>query len=383
MKQSNGPAGAKDVSALLYRAALGPDPQDRWLRRFQARDAGTRRRPGWHWGAGLSALGWLALRGLFGVALLWAAAAALGSVLVLGLARLVFGADAQALAAVLAVLVLLSSAAWALGAERFYHRVTNRRILHAVATQESLAAACTYLQRRQPGRASRWAVLLALGAGVLVALAALRPALRPVVAAGAAPAGEVPAGVVVESVEVAPQPVPATPQAGAERPAEPSAAAQPQAAAQAASQASAEPEATVAPPSSSPPPLLPPPPPLPQAEPAAPPASVSPPAPAEAQAAPAAPAARKTPKAGAADGRYAVQVGVFAERANARAALARLKTAGLAARVDVVNAQGHQRVRAGPFATLVQAQRAGERIRALGLPAVVVPLRGPDGRAVQ
>lgn len=371
VKQSNGPAGAKDVSALLYRAALGPDPQDRWLRRFQARDAGTKRRPGWHWGAFLSALGWLALRGLFGMALLWAGTAALGSVLVLGLARLVFGADAQALTTVLAAFVVLSSFAWGLGAERLYHRVANRRILHAVATQESLAAACAHLQRRQPGRASRWAVLLALGVGVLVALAALRPALRPVV----------PAGMVVESVEVAPLPVPATPEARAAAQTEEIPA---QAATASEAQAAPPAEAAVAPAPPLPPQLPQPP----QAEPAAAklapatppapatPASAPPSAPAEPQAAP---AVRKTPKAGAADGRYAVQVGVFAERANARAALATLKTAGLAASVDVVNAQGHQRVRAGPFATLAQAQRAGERIRALGLPAVLVPLRGPDG----
>jgi cell division septation protein DedD len=74
-----------------------------------------------------------------------------------------------------------------------------------------------------------------------------------------------------------------------------------------------------------------------------------------------------------------VQIGVFADPANAQAALDRLRAAGLPARGDAVGPQGRQRVRAGPFATREQAQRARERIQALGLPAVLVQLPAAAG----
>jgi cell division septation protein DedD len=344
---------------MLYRAAIGSDRGGHYLRRFQARDAGGARAPGgpaWHWGGFVSALCWLAWRGLIGAAALWAGAAVLGSVLVLGLARLVFGAGAVPLAWLLAGLALAASLAWGLGAERLYHRLCNRRILAAVAAHPSIDAACAALQRRQPGLLARWAALLALQGTVLAALAGLVLAMRPLPvqppsermapAPPAARAAPQAAAAPVAMLAAAPQPIAESPAAPTPAPAASSPApvdAAPAAADSAAAATPAAPADRVAAPTAPPPPRAPPP-----------------------------------PAAGAA--RYAVQIGVFAEPANAQAALQRLRAAGLPARGDAVDPPGRLRVRAGPFGTQEQARRAGERIQALGLPAVVLRLPA-DARA--
>lgn len=350
--------GAQDVSAQLYRAALGPDPQDHYLRRFQARDAGTRRQACWHWGACLCAPAWLAWRGLFGLAALWACTALLGGLLVLGLARLVFGAGSTTLGTLALALLALASLGWGWGAEALYHRVSNRRIVQAVQSQTSVAAACAQLQRSQPGRIRRWTAMLGWSLAALALLAGLVPALRASVpspphapAAGARMGAAVPASAAVPPAVVAapvatPEPVQATASAVPMPAPEP-------APTQAATPTPAAPAAPDA------------------ADAASAPATRTP------DAVPA-PAPAPTPKQpAAASGRYAVQIGVFAQPDNARDALAKLRAAGFAAHAERANGEGHQRVRAGPFATQDQALKASERIRALGLPAVVVPLRPP------
>lgn len=359
MHPSPEPSPAADISATLYRAAIGPDRGDHYLRRFQARDAGgapAPRRLHWHWGGFVSALCWLAWRGLIGAAALWAGAALLGSVLALGLARLVFGAGATQMAWLLAVLALAASLAWGLGAERLYHRLCNRRILAAVAAHASIGAACAALQRQRPGRAARWAALLALQGTVLLALAGLVLAMRPLqppppserVAPGPQAAPAAPAMASAPAAALLPVPGPGAEGQAAPTPApaaSPPAPAEPASVADTAAPAQPAPVASAA-------------------------SSAARPrrAPAPAPSAPAAVA-----------GRHAVQIGVFADPANAQAALERLRAAGLPARGDVVGPQGRQRVRAGPFATREQAQRARERIQALGLPAVLVQLPAAAG----
>ncbi|MGC3986320.1 MAG: SPOR domain-containing protein [Pseudorhodoferax sp.] len=370
------PPPAADVSAMLYRAAIGPDRGGHYLRRFQARDAGGMQAAGrlhWHWGGFVSALAWLAWRGLVGAAALWAGAALLGSVLALGLARLLFGAGAAPLAWLLAGLTLAASLAWGLGAERLYHRLCNRRILAAVAAHASIGAACAALQRQQPGRAARWAALLALQGTLLLALAGLVLAMRPLpqqppsqrVAPGpvAAPVTPVTPGVAAVAPpairptaagQAAPAPAPV---ADAATPAEPAPAASLPAPAPPAPPASAAASAQPAPAAGT---------------------AASAARPRRAAAPPASAAVVASAPAAAA-GRHAVQIGVFAEPANAQAALDRLRAAGLPVRADAVDPPGRLRVRAGPFATREQAQHARERIQALGLPAVLVQL--PAGAA--
>jgi hypothetical protein len=73
---------------------------------------------------------------------------------------------------------------------------------------------------------------------------------------------------------------------------------------------------------------------------------------------------------------FAINVGLFADPANAQKAHDRLIEAGLPAFTQTVAmAKGPRvRVRAGPFTTGPQAEAAAERIRALGLEARVFPL---------
>jgi cell division septation protein DedD len=84
---------------------------------------------------------------------------------------------------------------------------------------------------------------------------------------------------------------------------------------------------------------------------------------------PAAPASRAT-----AEGRFQINVGLFAQRDNAQRAVERLQGAGLPVTTqDLARASGTlTRVRVGPFATREQADAAARQIRTLQLDAVVV-----------
>jgi cell division septation protein DedD len=81
----------------------------------------------------------------------------------------------------------------------------------------------------------------------------------------------------------------------------------------------------------------------------------------------------KTPSVQTAPSSYAINVGVFAEAANAERVLAQLKAARLPAYTQQIEgAKGPlTRVRVGPFGDSEQAGAAAQRIRALGLDAVV------------
>ena len=78
------------------------------------------------------------------------------------------------------------------------------------------------------------------------------------------------------------------------------------------------------------------------------------------------------PTVGTAPGYY-INVGLFAEEANARKTQARLLNEGLPAfRQELNNSKGRRiRVRVGPYATRAQADAAAEAIRAMALDAVV------------
>jgi cell division septation protein DedD len=344
VKHSAGLTDPGDVSDRLYRAVLGPAPQDRLLQRWQARNAGASARPHWRWGAFVSALAWLAWQGLFGMAALWAATATLGSVLVLGGARLAYGVGPTGLAGLWLGLVALSSVAWGLGADTLHQAWCRRRILQAVGAQPSIADACASLQARRATRGQRWvglwlASLLALsGPGLL--LQTLRPfgTGQP---AGMASHTHTPSAVPLPAKSV----IAAVPAA---RPMPP-------------------PEVAVASSTPEPPPPT-----------TAPPSTAEPPSAAEASAPieptlspPVRNSASAAPPAGA---RYVVQVGVFAQAANARAAWSKLREAGLAARMDPLRQDTLWRVRVGPFSNAAEAERVVERVHAMGLPGTVVRL---------
>lgn len=75
----------------------------------------------------------------------------------------------------------------------------------------------------------------------------------------------------------------------------------------------------------------------------------------------------------AAEGKFVVQVGAFAEAGSAREARAKVNALGLAAYTQEVETSNGRRVRVrvGPYASRADADRAAARIHAAGLPASV------------
>lgn len=84
----------------------------------------------------------------------------------------------------------------------------------------------------------------------------------------------------------------------------------------------------------------------------------------------------KPAKAAAAEGRFVVQVGAFADNGKAREARLRLEHAGLKTYTQVAEtANGRRiRVRVGPFATRADADKAARKIKGLELPAAILTL---------
>lgn len=80
--------------------------------------------------------------------------------------------------------------------------------------------------------------------------------------------------------------------------------------------------------------------------------------------------------AAAAEERFVVQVGAFAEVTRAREARLKVERAGLKTYTQVVETREGRRirVRVGPFTTKMQADKAAEKIRKLDLPASVLTL---------
>lgn len=78
----------------------------------------------------------------------------------------------------------------------------------------------------------------------------------------------------------------------------------------------------------------------------------------------------------AAEGRYIVQVGAFADPAKARETRLKVEKAGLKTYTHVAETKDGKRirVRVGPFATKADADKAAERIKGLDLPAAILTL---------
>jgi cell division septation protein DedD len=146
---------ARDVSASLYMAVVGTRGQERYTRLFSAFDASGGPRMGWHWPACVSALNWLVYRSLW----LWAVGAlvvpALGLLLVLGVARLMFGMSGSMLAPLALTLVVAWSVVCGLFADAVYYKICNRRILLAVESSATIEEARVALATQSERRA-RW-----------------------------------------------------------------------------------------------------------------------------------------------------------------------------------------------------------------------------------
>lgn len=81
-------------------------------------------------------------------------------------------------------------------------------------------------------------------------------------------------------------------------------------------------------------------------------------------------------KPAAAEGRFVVQVGAFADVGKAREARQKVERAGLKTHTNVTESKDGKRirVRVGPFANRAEADRAADKIKGLDLPASILTL---------
>lgn len=409
-----------NAMAAMSRLALGPVNTDYYLKVFERFDDTGRTTTTWNWAACLCTLNWMLFRQLWGAALVYVAAAE-------GLALIVFGVGRSFLhwpvgieLGVLGAFAVLAFAVPGLYGNAILYADIRKRIARALAASRTVPEACALLEKQASSRKRLQVLVLAnvvLGLAALIAYLALSPsdvkplALEPAVtvaqataAAQAAsathPVGALPTPETEQTPPTSPTPAAeatATPVA----PSAPAAASAPAPVAPAPA-AVAPPAATTAAPKSTEPPASAPPaaakasapatkasapqPATPAASTRAPTAAASTPAARRREAAsrPAASAKPKAPAAaassadtalptvGTAPGYY-INVGLFAEEANARKTQARLLNEGLPAfRQELNNSKGRRiRVRVGPYATRAQADTAAEAIRAMALDAVV------------
>lgn len=426
-----------NAMTALSRLALGPVNTDYYLAVFERFDSTGRTTTTWNWAACLATLNWMVFRQLWGAALVYVAAAEGLALIVFGIGRSFLNWPPGVELGVLGAFAVLAFAVPGLYGNAILYADIRKRIARALAASRTVPEACALLEKQASSRKRLQMVVLAnvvLGVAALIAYLVWSPsdtkplALEPAVtvaqatAAATAASATTPASpakatgqaasTTAPMPEAAPEPAPVTESRPAPAPASP-----PEPAA-AAVKASAAPKAStpnVPPATVVPPPAEPAPPTRPASTPASK-AAASAPAPAKTVApaastrasattsptasaastpaprreaaasrasaatkpkapasAPAAAAADKPlPTVGTAAGYY-INVGLFAEEANARKAQARLLNEGLPAfRQELDGAKGRRiRVRVGPYDTRAQADAAAESIRAMALEAVV------------
>ncbi|WP_158702888.1 SPOR domain-containing protein [Melaminivora suipulveris] len=368
-------AGAAHVGEALYRAALGPVNVQRYLTAFERLDSTGRALPGWNWAAAGCTLGWMVFRRLWTALAFYLLGLAAVAVLLWALLQLAAGVPAPVLAGLALAVVLPAFALPGLYGDVLVHRQMRGRIAAAVNAAPTIREAIDRLERQ--GATQGRATGVAVGFGALPGLAGL---LVWLLLSSGKPAAPV-------AAEAARAPVAAAPSGRAE----PEAAAAVAPASQALEQAPAQPPAVLASQESAPVEAAPAPPAIAQPDSAAQersvsvitpepqsPASAASAPPSEARARPAA-AVKRLPERAATPQQTAPQarrlyinVGLFADPANARRAHARLQGAGLPSAVrEVTAADGRrlQRVRVGPFSSASEANAAAARVKALGLEA--------------
>ncbi|QKO23069.1 SPOR domain-containing protein [Rhodoferax sp. BAB1] len=396
---------ASGDTAYLYRATIGPRAQDYYLRHFACFDGEGKAGSSWNWAAYWTTFNWLVYRRMWGWALAYVAALIGVVLLIFGVGKLLLNySDTSAL---LLFLLLLTVAFVVPGlyANAWFYTHCNEKISAALRTSPEVKDAATALSRQAPDQ--RRLMLLGLGNAVVLALVlsvlnwfqgaesalpqlatreerpqaggesgqvrALVVAPAPVASAPVEATSPAPAAV-ASAPQVAPAPAPVLAASSPEAPRVAQAAsalvtpstARPAAAGKPAmvnasdrSVASARPEPAV--------------PPAPAPRPAATAtAAVVTPAPA---AAPRPARAASAPQAL----RYVwvIQVGAYAQEANAQKALAQVQGLGLEAGAETfASPKGPlMRVRVGPFMRQAEADQAALRIKTLDLPVLVIRQR--------
>lgn len=421
-----------NAMTALSRLALGPVNTAYYMAVFERFDNTGRTTTTWNWAACLATLNWMLFRQLWTPALVYLAAAEGLALIVYGIGRTFLQWPPGVELGVLGAFAMLAFAVPGLYGNAILYADIRKRVARALAASRTLPEACVLLEKQASSRKRLQALVLANL--VLVAAAALaylvwapsdtKPlALEPAVtvaqatAAASRPsaAASAPAAAIAAAPSPAPAPAPApvpvpvpaqeppipalpATTASAPDPAKPAAAPPtaksaapatpaPKAAATASTPARSSEANRPAPatlsaastvsktPSSAPATAAPKPSAktTPPAEPASRAASAAKAKTPKASASAAAPASSAPlPTVGTAAGYY-INVGLFADEANARKAQARLLNEGLPAfRQELNNAKGRRiRVRVGPYESRAKAEAAAASIRAMALEAVV------------
>jgi len=405
----------------LSRLALGPVNTAYYLAVFERFDNTGRTTTTWNWAACLATINWMLFRQLWTPALVYLAAAEGLALIVYGIGRTFLQWPQGVELGVLGAFAMLAFVVPGLYGNAILYADIRKRVARALAASRTLPEACTLLEKQASSRKRLRAVVLgnlvlaaaaalaylvwvpsdtkplALEPAVTVAQATMAAASRPPSQASQASATSAPVA------EITPQPVPAAaqepqsasaaatsaPATSPTRSSAPASTQAPPAPLQAASETSPTaaatrpaaaptkpataaaskkpPAATVAAASK----------PAAKTAPAAEPASRAAP-PAKTRAAKAAAstaqptASAPLPTVGTAAGYY-INVGLFADEANARKAQARLLNEGLPAFRQELNASSGRRirVRVGPYPGRAEADAAAASIRSMGLEAVV------------
>lgn len=443
---SSAPDASESAMTTLYRASIGPIHAEHYLPRFRHFDTLGRTPPGWNWAASLCTLNWMALRHLWGPALVYVAAAEGLGLLVFGMGRNLLQWSDPVQWGLAAVFALLAFVLPGLYGDGVLHTEIRKRIARALAATRTIPEACAQLEKQSATRNRLMGLVLLNAALLAAALVAYQLLPQGSPAESASAPAPLPDAMVKPPSAPASTSTPAAPLDTASD--SPQAAVQPasSAASHAAPVPAALPLAAPAPANTETPSTTPPAPQSPASIAAAPStARTSTPAPAATRATappkagtlerpPAAPrtssqsapaaaatsqpvpgaspraktpaptaaasstepaasvaAAASSPEASAATASdpapvvgsapgYYINVGLFAEEANARKAQARLLNAGLPAFRQRLESPGGQRfrVRVGPYPGLPQAQAAARSIRALQLEAVVFKQSGTN-----
>ena len=404
----------------LSRLALGPVNTAYYLAVFERFDNTGRTTTTWNWAACIATLNWMLFRQLWTPALVYLAAAEGLALVVYGIGRTFLQWPPGVELGVLGAFAMLAFVVPGLYGNAILYADIRKRVARALAASRTLPEASALLEKQASSRKRLRAVVLgnlALAAAAAVVLAyfvwvpsdtkplALEPAVtvaQATLAAASRPTSPASAPAAAAPLEPAPVPAqepPTAPAAAASAPmtspTRAPAAAAPPAPLQAASAtrpptddsrpaaAPTAPAASQKPPAAAVAPVAPVAPvaaaskPVAKTVPATEPASRAVPPPKTRAAKAAASAAEPTasaplPTVGTAAGYY-INVGLFADEANARKSQARLLNEGLPAFRQELNASSGRRirVRVGPYPGRTEADAAAGSIRSMGLDAVV------------
>lgn len=133
----------------LYQAAIGPLQTAYYQQQFERFDALGKPLPSWNWAAGCCTLGWMALRGLWRYAAVYAGVllAVVALWWALDLNQLLPRPAALALALLLVLLAVLLPG---LGGNALYHRTVRERTMQALTQSRTLGEAMTQLETQAP-----------------------------------------------------------------------------------------------------------------------------------------------------------------------------------------------------------------------------------------